>query len=226
MGPSSPRVGAHGDGALDPEAVADDRTLAPSAARVRRAWRAGLRPRSAWLLPAAACGLVALALRGGLASEAPAWIRPGAIAPEAWLERVSLVLVVGWLAMGGLVLGVAALARRLGPVSAADGQRLRPAPERPAWIQRGGLGLVLALVLLVALRGVLAGAARSVDASEAGLTALWSGWAATLGGGLAIGLLVAALVDLLIDRRERVARLFLHPQQQRDEARHAGGRAR
>lgn len=205
--------------------MADARTIAPSTARLRRAWQAGMRAGARGLVPAVACGLIAIALGGG-ANDVASWLRPGSVGPDAWLDAVAHWLVVGWLVALAVVLGVAALLGRLGSVSTRARDRLRPAPSRPAWLARAAVGLALAAGLALALRGVLATAARSVDASEAGLSAAWLGWATTLAsiGAAALGL--AALAELVIDRHERRGRLFIDRQRARDEARDRGGRAR
>ncbi len=67
---------------------------------------------------------------------------------------------------------------------------------------RGVVAAVMPVVMLVLVAGVLAGAARSVDASETGLRLLWWGWARQLllwGGGV---LVAGGFVDLLVSRRQ------------------------
>ncbi|MEM7151750.1 MAG: hypothetical protein AAF799_02865 [Myxococcota bacterium] len=204
--------------------MADDRTIAPSPGRQRRAWRAGLRPRSAWLLPAVGFGLLAFALRGQVEALLR-WWGPGAITPEAWLASASAWLVAGWSVAAVVVVLVAVVTRRLGGISDRDRQRLRAGPARPDVWLRMALRLGLLVGLGMACLGVLAGAARAVDASEAGVFALWSGWAVRASMVIAAGLAAAAVIDLLIDRRDRLLRLFQSRQQRRDDAR-AGGRAR
>lgn len=219
--------------------MSGDRTLAPSPTRWRRAWRAGLRPSATWLWPAAGFGALALALDGlrdalgdGLAdASADAGVgspgidvRPGAVTPDAWLE-----LAVGWLAAGlwvagALAVAVALLSRRLGLVSPLERRRLGAAEDRPGVLVRLVLVAVVITGLALGLQGVLAGAARAVDASEAGLAALWLGWAARAAGALGLGLGLGAGVELWLDRRERRQRLRQSPQQLLDELRE-GARA-
>lgn len=220
-------VGAACGVALDRSTVADDRTLAPSPSRQRRAWRAGLRPRSQWLLPAAACGLLVLALEGrsGSTDAIATALLPGSITAAAWLDTVVGWLLVGWAIAALLVLGVAVLGRRLGSVSSTERRRLRAASSRPAWLGRAAISLALGAGSMLALRGVLAGAARGVDATEASLTALWLGWASRVGAVLAVALALAALLELLLDGSERRDRLRLSPEQARQLARD-GGRSR
>lgn len=206
----------------------DDRTLAPSPQRWQRAWQAGLRPWSGWLGSAAACAMLALAL-GRSRSGGEPWLvldpSPGSVAPEAFVGAL-VASLVGVLAVAGIAMvGLALVSQRLGWISALEQQRLLPAPARPAVLGRLALCMVVALGLVLALAGGLAGSARAVDASEAGLAALWLGWAeracAVLAGGLSLG----AVVELLLDRRDREHRLWQTPQAARDEARAAGGRA-
>jgi hypothetical protein len=209
--------------------MADDRTLAPTPQRWSRAWQAGLRPSSGWLWPAAACGLLALAI-GRLREGGEPWLAlgpvPGAMTPEAWLGSLAAWLV-GVLAIAGLAtVGLALLSQRLGWVSAIEQQRLLPAPARPAVLGRVVLCTVVGIGFVLALAGVLAGSARAVDASEAGLAALWLGWAERACFALAVGLSLGAIVELLLDRRDRELRLWQTPQAARDEARAAGGRSR
>lgn len=206
----------------------DDRTLAPSPQRWQRAWQAGLRPWSGWLWSAAACGLLALAI-DRLREGGEPWLSldpsPGAVAPEAFVGSL-VAWLVGVLAVAGVAtVGLALVSQRLGWISALEQQRLLPAPARPAVLGRLVLCMIVALGIVLALAGGLAGSARAVDASEAGLAALWLGWAERACVVLAVGLGLGAVVELLLDRRDRDHRLWQTPQAARDEARAAGGRA-
>jgi len=203
--------------------MADDRSIAPDPARWRRAWQAGVRPQSRWLWPAVAMAGLAAWLQAGV-SERPGWIdvRPGALPPaDAW-ARLTHGLTMGWLVAGAGVLGVAILGGRLGPVSAVARRRLGAAPASSSVVLRLGLVALAGAVVFALLRGGLAGAARGVDASAAGLVALWWGWAARGSTALAIALGLAALGELLVDRHERSTRLRRTPQQVRDQARASG----
>ena len=167
---------------------------------------------------------------GRLRSGGEPWItldlRPGAVAPEAFVDSL-VAWLVGVLAVVGLAMvGLALVSQRLGWVSTLEHQRLLPAPARPAVLARLVLCLAVGAGLVLALVGVLAGAARAVDASEAGLAMLWLEWAERACVVLAGGLLLGAVVELLLDRRDREAQLWQTPQAARDEARAAGGRSR
>jgi hypothetical protein len=213
--------------ALDRETMADDRTIAPGPSRWHRAWQAGLRPWSAWLLPATACGLLALAIDGAGARPA-AWLdpRPGAVTPAAWLDVLVESLVALLAAVGVVVVGLAVLSGRLGVISTLEQQRLKAAPARPSVLARLLLCVAVGVGVVLALEGVLAGAARGVDASEAGLRTLWLHWAGRAAAALSLGLGLGAAVELWLDRRDRDAQLWQSPEQARDEARAAGGRSR
>ena len=135
----------------------------------------------------------------------------------------ALASVLG--AAGLAVLALALVSQRLGWISAIEQQRLAAAPARPAALARVVLCTGVALGLALALVGVLAGSARGVDASEAGLWQLWLGWAERACVVLAAGLGLGAGLELLLDRRDRELALWQTPQAARDEARAAGGRA-
>ncbi len=221
-----PVVGGSRGVALDRETMADDRTIAPGPARWRRAWQAGMRPRSRWLWPAVACAVVALALDGG-PPPAETWsldLRPGGLTPERWWPALLDHLGLVWLGAGALVLLVALLGRRLGVVSTPARRRLGAASVERSVLGPQVIAVVVAMGLGGALVGVLAGAARSADASEAGLWVLWWGWAAKGFASCAVGLLAAAVAELALDRRQRESALRLSSQQVRDRARAAGGR--
>jgi len=205
--------------------MADDRTIAPGPARWRRAWQAGMRPRSRWLWPAVTCAVAAIALDGG-PPPVEAWsldVRPGGLTPERWWPTVLEHLGLVWLGAAGLMLVVALLSRRLGAVSTRAHRRLGAASIGRSVLGPQVIAAALALGLGAALVGVLAGAARSADASEAGLRLLWWGWAAKGAAACAVGLLAAAVAELALDRRQREAALRQSPQQVRDRARGSGG---
>jgi hypothetical protein len=182
--------------ALHLAALADDGSIAPDPRRLARAHRAGLRPSSPWLVPAALCLGLAAALR---------WLGPALLQrwQASWTGGVApaqLGAVVGeWLAgAAALVLLVALLGGGLGWVDARAGRGLGVGGQRSG--ARGALTVIVAALVVVLLAGVCAGAARAVDASETGLWTLWWAWSQRLlfeVGGL---LLVAGLVDRALAR--------------------------
>ena len=200
--------------------MSDERTIAPSPGRLRRAWRAGQRPWSPWVFPAVGLAVLSIAFdRMRSADELVLDVRPGALEPAGWLAEVSGWLGAGWLLAGLGLVAMGLLLRRVGAVSTRDAQGLGAAAVAPGfWLRL----IVVALVLIglgSAFDGVMAGAARGVDASTAGLSALWIGWAMKLCAGLALALGLAAGVDLLLDQRDRWTRLFQTQEQRRAHAR-------
>lgn len=173
---------------------------------MRLAHRAGLRPSSPWLVPSTLCLALAAALPelgGALRAALRAGLSRGS-AEELGLQAMSfgtwpIALV------GAAALAVAALAAAgsLGWVSRGRLGRVGEISGSSVW-----LGVAVLAALVVALRGVVAGAARAVDASELGLVSLWSAWLGrvlvAVGG---IGL-VAAIVDLV--RARAAIRRALH----------------
>lgn len=179
------------------------------------------------MFPAVGFVVLALALQHMRSAETLALdVRPGALEPAGWLPHVAGWLGVGWLLAGLVVIVGALVLRRLGGVSQRDGQGLGAAAASPGFWLR----LVVVALMLVGLGsafdGVLAGAARGVDASAAGLTTLWVEWAAMVCLGLALASALAAGVDLLLDQRDRWLRLFQTQEQRRAEAHAARSRAR
>lgn len=153
--------------------------------------RAGLRPRSLWLAPGLLCAGVGLALPSALTLGS--WDSP---------ERWDRFLSSAWLlpaASLGCALAATALSGGLGWVR-REPRLGRVGPLDGAW----GPALVGALALVVmawALRGAPAGAARAVDASAAGLLAMWGEWLRR--GLVTLGCvsLAAAALDLWLARR-------------------------
>lgn len=151
-------------------------------------------------------------------------IRPGTLSPKRWLERITWSLGAVWGLIGLLVLVVSLLTRQLGGISASARDRLRAARSRPAVFPLVGLTLLVGVGSILALAGVLAGAARSVDATAAGLVFVWRSWATRAAAVLAVGLSLAALGELVLDRSDRRARLRQSREQLREDLRDAGGR--
>jgi hypothetical protein len=184
--------------------LADDGTLAPDPPRMARAHRAGLRPTSPWLWPAATCLGLGLVLHvtgeARVAAWREVWAAGFAGAPPAELGRWlvgELTTLLAWTL--GLAAAVAVLTGAIGPVDASAGERLRVPRLRSvragcwrSWCRCVAVGLIV---------GVCAGAARSVDASASGSTQLWLAWLRYLLFGTGGLLLVAGLVDRALARR-------------------------
>ena len=187
--------------ALHLAVLADDGSIAPDLRRLARAHRAGLRPGSPWLVP----GVLCLALAGGLR-----WFGPGlllglraqweasvaggaidVIGPGAGVLRAFGVVAL-------LLVMLAALGGRLAWVDVAAGRGLGVGSQRSGL--RGALALLVPVVVLLWLASVCAGAARSVDASESGLLALWWAWTQRLLIGVGLLLLVVGVLDRMLAR--------------------------
>ncbi len=209
MGAGSRRVGAWkiswpGSGlALHLAALADDGSIAPDPRRLARAHRAGLRPSSPWLVPATLCLALAAASRwlapGSQEQWSARWVAALAGEPTALVPAVAsaVMQVLAWSA--GLVLVLALLGGGLGWVDARARRGLAVGPLRSGL--RGALALIVPVVVAGLLAGVCAGAARAVDASEAGLWALYRAWSQRLLLGVGGGLLLVGLVDRALARR-------------------------
>lgn len=210
--------------------VSGDATIAPSAARERRAWRAGVRPQARWLVPA---GLAA-ALLALLADAEPAEVarQLGLTAIEGDVHAATTHaldrLVVGTLGLGGLVVLVVVIAAlvsgRLGVVSSAERQRLSARPVTSSAVSSLVPAVLALFAVLAGLRGVVAGAARAPAASEAGLFALYGGAASRALAVVAAALVVASVVEIAMSRRAVRRALFQTEAEARAEARSGGGR--
>ncbi|HET6585076.1 MAG TPA: hypothetical protein VFG69_16580 [Nannocystaceae bacterium] len=209
--------------------MADDATVPPSPARVRRAWAAGRRPGSMWLpVGLALCGIAAAiawwrpasaprtaALRGALAQggDGAIEIATSAIAAASFGALVIAGIVVGALFVAALVQG------RLGPIGPELEADLGAPPVRaPLW-----LGLLLAAALLAAVASDVAalvvGGARAADASASALFALWRLAAVRLLGALGLAACAIGLAESWWSRRAQIAALAMTDAQARSEAR-------
>lgn len=184
--------------------MADDGTLAPDPPRLARAHRAGLRPTSPWLWPAATCLGLGLVLHvtgeARVAAWRDVWAAGFAGAPPAELGRWlvdELTTLLAWTL--GLAAAVAVLSGAIGPVDASAGERLRV--PRLWSVARGVLAFIVPAVAVGLIVGVCAGAARSVDASAGGSTQLWLAWLRYMLFGTGFLLLGAGLVDRALARR-------------------------
>jgi len=184
--------------------VADDGSIAPDPRRLARAHRAGLRPASPLLLTGALCLALAAALRWGGPPLLGAWHRlwgEGLVGGSLVHGLGGLVAALGWLFGGvaGLVVLVASVNGGLGWVERGVARGLAVGSQRSGL--RGGLMILVPGLALLLLAGVCAGAARAVDASEAGLLALWWGWLLRLLVGVGGLLLLAGGLDRALARR-------------------------
>lgn len=181
--------------------MADDGSIAPDSRRLARAHLAGLRPTSPWLLP----GVLCLALAGGLRWLGPELLRGfraqwelGVAGGEVRLVGLGAVLR-GFGAVALVVLVLAAVGGRLGWVDPGAGRGLGVGSQRSG--MRGALGLLVPFVVVVLLASVCAGAARAVDASEAGLLALWWAWVQRLLFAVGCLLVVVGVFDGMLARQ-------------------------
>lgn len=178
--------------------MADDGSIAPDPRRLARAQRAGLRPGSPWLMPGALC----LALAAGLRWYGPAVMETwraawsGGLAGGAAIGELVITLMIAAAVVSVLV---AVLTGTLGWIDTRAREGLAVGSLRSE--ARGALALVVPVLVVVLLAGVIAGAARAVDASEAGLSALWWAWSQRLLVGVGGLLLVAGVVDRALGRR-------------------------
>lgn len=211
-----------------------DRTIMPSAARLRRGWRAGLRAQSRWLDTAAGLagvGLVLGALPWSMASGWGARWQAAMVQPEM---VGPLLLEAGWAAAAiglALCLGFgsarvlsAALAGRAGPVERGLRTQLRMAPVGSGPLPLALLSLIALLGLGLAVRGVVAGAARSVDATSSGILQLWTSWPQRAWAAALVVLGIVGWVELVLSRRRIAAALAQTREQARDDLKaRAGG---
>lgn len=214
--------------------MADDATVPPSPARIRRAWAAGRRASSTWL----PVGLALLLGAGVLAQWRPmldeaiaarrtALVHGGEGAGDLAIAAASSALVVTGV-VAAIVLCALVLAAlvqgRLGPVTRDDDDTLGARPVRTPVVS----GLVLALALLAIVAGdvlaIVVGSARAADASATGLADLWHGATTRLLLALGVAATALGLVEAWWSRRAHLAALALTPAQARDEARRGPSR--
>ena len=182
--------------------MADDGSIAPDPRRLARAHRAGLRPASPLLSTGLLCLSLAAALRWGGPALLAAW-------RGLWSEGIAGGAgwsALGWSALGwsfagvaGLVVLVASVNGGLGWVDRGAGRGLVVGSQRSRL--RGVVMLLVPGLAVMLMAGVCAGAARAVDASEAGLLALWWGWLLRLLVGVGGLLVLAGGLDRALARR-------------------------
>lgn len=201
--------------------------LPPSRKRVRAAWAVGLRPRSRLLVLGGIALVLASALEltpvvaGWLSHRLVLAFDPGSLTPD----RAGLAAGSGAALLALLGIGVIA-AVGLGPRGRAR-RALGVAPQAeqlPGWLT--ATLILLAVATSVAInRAVLAGAARSVDASPEALAHAWSAWVRHGLLGLAVAAVSVGVIELLISGRRLWRALHQTPAQARLEARADSRRA-
>jgi hypothetical protein len=181
----------------------------PDAARRRLAFEAGLRPSVRWSLAAASWGILAVALERAPSVVLPALLPQDAAPAVAWALVRRWLTLAGTALVGAVVLGITlALATGIaGPIRSRAGRELGPVRPASAW-PVALMAAVVAGTVALALRGVLAGAARGVDASEPALLGLWHTFAVRACGSLGISLACTAVVAAVWERREIQRRLL------------------
>lgn len=210
--------------------------LPASAARIRRAWRAGLRGYSTWLVSGIACVIAATIGRGwepqtGAVAQRvrQALAEQGDHAPTFAVEIVgdAAFVLAAMLALAASAMFVAALVlARLGPIEPDVGRGLGVAAV-PVRMRLGvGLGALFLALASFELRARTAGAARAADASADGLIALWHGTALELVAALGLAMIAVGALEAWWRRSDRLVALQPTVQQARDEARDRGGRRR
>lgn len=210
-----------------------DRTIMPSAARLRRGWRAGLRSQSRWLDVAAGLAAVGLVLRAMPWSMAVGWgsrWQAAMVQPE---RMGSLLLEAAWAAAAiGLALCLAfglarvlsaAFAGRVGAVERGSLAPLRAGPAASGAASLALLSLIALVGMALAVRGVMAGAARSVDATAGGTWQLWTLWPQRAWVAALIVLCIVGWVELALSRRRLVASLAQTQEQARDDLKARSG---
>lgn len=199
--------------------------LPPSRKRVRAARALGVRPRSGLLMLAAVASLLVALLE--LRPHAERWLsdqlalaftRGLALDSASSTASLGVVLLALLGAASMIAVGVRSHAR------AHEAIHIPPRAEQlSGWITVTLVGLAV-VSIVIASRGALAAAARSVDASPEALAHVWSDWVRR---GLLTLAVVAACVGV-IERQLSARRLWLAlhqtPAQAREEARASGRR--
>ena len=208
--------------------MSDDRTLAPSPSRLKRAWRAGLRVQSKWLaiaLRLAVLGIVFSAWPPApdpelVAGWAAAAASPGA--PDLAILSDTL-LAAGRVAITFAVLAVAVhvvlalLTGSLGPTDARLRERLRAAPSHVYVVPFAVLTAVVGIGYAISVLPVMAGAARAADAPATALAPMFSAWVVHVCVAGAAILALAGLAELALERHRRVRSLYQSFSEAREE---------
>lgn len=212
--------------------MAGDRSITPSPARVRQAWRAGLRVRSYWMRT----GLCLLATAAVIASRAlqpsqelaalwRAALVQGSLPAgvlEATVFAAAQIGLLSWAVVVLVGVAYALAAGQLGPRDRSALARLRPARIGAPLATFAGLTMVGLVMLGVQLHEVLAGSARAADASHHGVQGLFVAWLQR--GLVAAGLvsMVLGIAESMLERRRRDLSLWRSVGQAREDAKARG----
>lgn len=163
-------------------------------------WRWGLRPRARGLerAPAIAAGAAVFALTLPAAVD---WLGYGLVGamqgegpgPAGWSTRGLVAIVTLALVFAAAAVAGAGLSRNLGVARPPGRGELSTGPSEPAPIVGPVMAVFAVLCFAVVGAGLVASAARTVDASEAAIAAVTTAWAWRLAGA---GLLIAVVVGL------------------------------
>lgn len=150
----------------------------------------------------------------------------GAIGLEPWIASWSSIAIVIAVAAVAVAVLVGAIVGKLGAVDRNEARRLGTSVHVPTSVWSVAVGLFTLVGIAWACSGVLAGAARAPAASPAGVTELWATWAVRLPAVAGTILVLAGLVELLLEHRARRRALFLSVEEARRERQAHGGRRR
>lgn len=212
--------------------MADDRTILPSATRLRQGWRAGVRPSARWLTVAASVAAVGLVLGaipwGQLSGFGARWkaaVADPSRAPLVLVEALgfSASVALSLVAAASLAMVVTtAWTRGLGPIDTRAQAGLQVGPRRGRTLLLG-LASVGGLLLALSLSSVMAGAARAVDATPASLALLWSTWAGRTWTAVVAVLTAIGVAEWALSSSQVRGMLARSPAQVREDARRGGG---
>jgi hypothetical protein len=155
-----------------------------------------------------------------------------AVADPRHIDAVLLEAVWGALALGAALATAYGLARvlsaafagRVGPVDRAGLARLGAVPSRRGAVSLALLSGMAIVAVVLGGRGVLAGAARSADATAGATLELWTIWPQRTWAVCLVVLGIVGWVELAISHRRNRDRLAQSPAQARDDRRARGGR--
>lgn len=127
------------------------------------------------------------------------------------------------LAYGSARVLSAAVTGRLGPVQPRAKAQLRASAVKSGAVPLVLLSVIAMVGIVVAIQGVLAGAARAVDASPGGISQLWVSWPQRVWAASVVVLGMVGWVELVSSRRRVAASLAQTRQQVRDDLKARSG---